>query len=67
MGGQPYKISTYVAGAKAALKHKGFTDSEVYDTLLSMGIPELNIRHIGETERTSKQIHDSPLEGYDHA
>jgi hypothetical protein len=55
MGGQPYKMSTYVAGAKAALKHEGLTDSEVYDTLLSMGIPEYSVRHIGKEERNKSK------------
>ena len=48
-------MSTYVAGAKAALKHEGLTDSEVYDTLLSMGIPEYSVRHIGKEERNKSK------------
>ena len=75
MGGPPYSTPTYVAGAKAALKHKGFTDSEICDTLLSMGIPEHNIRHIrvrvdeaeGKTKRASKQTHNVPPEGHNDA
>ena len=54
MGGQPYKISTYVAGAKAALKHKGFTDLEIYDTLLAMRIDKTYIDHIGKDERNKR-------------
>ena len=55
MGGQPYSIPTYVAGAAAALKHRGLTDCEIYDTLLSMGIPERNINHIGKEEREKRE------------
>ena len=55
MGEQPYNIPTYVAGAKAALKHRGLTDYEVYYTLLAMGMPERNIAHIGKEERDKEE------------
>ena len=54
MAGQPYKVSTFVAGAKSALKHRGFTDSEIYDTLLSMGIRPSAISHIVKEESDKK-------------
>lgn len=52
---QPYKTSSFVAGAKAALNHRGYDDFMVYYTLLSMGIPTSAIDHIGKAEREKRE------------
>jgi len=52
---QPYRMSSYVAGAKAALNHRGFDDYMVYYTLLSMGISPSAIDHIGKAEREKRE------------
>ena len=51
---EPYKISSFVAGAKAALNHRGFDDYMVYYTLIAMGIDKTYIDHIGKDERNKR-------------
>ena len=51
---QPYRMSSYVAGAKAALNYRGYDDFMVYYTLLAMGISPSAIKHIGKSEREKR-------------
>ena len=51
---KPYRMSSYVAGAKAALNYRGFDDYMVYYTLLAMGISPSAIKHIGKSEREKR-------------
>ena len=52
--GQPYKLSSYVAGAKAALNYRGYDDYMVYYTLIAMGVKPSAIGHIGKEEREKR-------------
>jgi hypothetical protein len=52
---QPYRTSSFVAGAKAALNYRGYDDFMVYYTLLSMGVPVSDIDHIGKSEREKRE------------
>ena len=52
---EPYKTSSYVAGAKAALNYRGYDDFMVYYTLLAMGISTSAIKHIGKAEREKRE------------
>ena len=51
---KPYKLSSYIAGAKAALNYRGYDDYMVYYTLIAMGVPASAIGHIGKAERDKR-------------
>lgn len=45
----------YVDGAKAALNHRGYDDSMVYYTLISMGVCNEYVEYIGKAEREKRE------------
>ena len=45
----------YIAGAKAALNHRGYDDSMVYYTLISMGVCNKYVEYIGKAEREKRE------------
>ena len=51
---KPYRLSSYIAGAKAALNNIGYDDYMVYYTLIAMGVPASAIGHIGKAVRDKR-------------
>ena len=52
---KPHRTSSYIAGAKEALNYRGYDDFMVYYTLLSMGVPTIEIDYIGKAEREKRR------------